>query len=133
MVNHDFLLGFGAGKAAGGGGGGGGGNTQVIFGVTQITTAEPMAFPNKKLTVAETGTYSVYWVANRYSSGGNQFIQMYIDGVPYGEQKTSFPDLHQAVELTEVSLTKNQTVELWGSTRDGYWTRCYIFEIVQTS
>lgn len=69
------------------------------------------------LTVSKTGTYDVYWTAYRTSTSGNWGTQLYIGNSAYGSAQTTFNSYYQTVHLSNVSLTANQTLSVYGRTR----------------
>lgn len=65
------------------------------------------------LTVAQTGTYKVSWMGCRNTNGGTNQSQLYINNTAYGSAQQTFTNTYaQSVVLTNVSLTKGQTVEV---------------------
>lgn len=99
---------------------GGAKNTQVVQGTTRAN-ASTMTAIGAELTVSKTGTYDVYWSAyrNNTSSGYTWTSQLYIDGTAYGTGNTSFTNNQQNNHLTNVSLTANQKIRVYGSTTRG--------------
>lgn len=70
------------------------------------------------ITVSKTGTYHVYWSAYRTSTSGSWGTQLYIAGAAYGTAQTTFTNsYYQAIHLTNVSLTANQTISVYGRSR----------------
>lgn len=69
------------------------------------------------ITVAKTGTYDVYWTAYRTNTSGTWGTQLYIDSTAYGTAQTTFSNYFQEVHLSNVSLTENQTVSVYGRSR----------------
>lgn len=69
------------------------------------------------LTVSKTGTYDVYWTAYRTSTSGNWGSQLYIGSSAYGSAQTAFNSYFQTVHLSNVSLTANQILSVYGRTR----------------
>ena len=92
------------------GGGGGSKNVQVAAGVDRVATTSYTAVNGQTLTVAKTGTYNVYWTGYRSSTSGTSGSQLYIGNTAYGSAQTTFSNHGQAVHLTNVSLTQNQTI-----------------------
>lgn len=67
-----------------------------------------------KLAVAKTGTYKVSWLGVRNTASGTCGSRLYIDGVAYGLEQTTFTNTYaQPVTLTEVPLTAGQEIEVW--------------------
>ena len=95
-------------------------NTQVVQGTTR-TNSSSMTAIGAEMTVSKTGTYDVYWSAfrNNTSSGYTWTSQLYIDGTAHGTANTSFTNNQQNNHLTNVSLTANQKIRVYGSTTRG--------------
>jgi hypothetical protein len=91
-------------------GGGSSKNVQVAAGVDRVATTSYTAVNGQTLTVAKTGTYNVYWTGYRSSTSGTSGSQLYIGNTAYGSAHTTFSNHAQAVHLTNVSLTQNQTI-----------------------
>lgn len=85
-------------------------NVQIASGVNRVATTSYTAVSGQSITVSKTGTYDVYWVGYRSSTGGTNGSQLYIDSSAYGSAQTSFSNHGQSVHLSNVSLTKNQVV-----------------------
>ena len=73
------------------------------------------AVPNVTLTVAETGTYTVSWVALRPTNTLSAGTRLYIGGTAGSEQTTWDVNnlLGQVIKLTNVNLTKNQVITVY--------------------
>lgn len=69
------------------------------------------------ITVSKTGTYNVYWTAYRTSTSGTWGTQLYIGSTAYGTAQATFSSYYQTVHLTNVSLTANQKVSVYGRSR----------------
>lgn len=70
------------------------------------------------ITVSKSGTYDVYWSSYRTSTSGTWGTQLYINGSAYGSAQTTFTSsYYQAIHLSNVSLTANQTVAVYGRSR----------------
>ena len=95
-------------------------NAQVVQGTTR-TNSSTMTAIGAEMTVSKTGTYDVYWSAfrNNTSSGYTWQSQLYIGGSAYGSANTSFTNNQQNNHLTNVSLTANQKIRVYGSTTRG--------------
>ena len=98
-------------------GGGSSKNAQVAQSTNRVTATTATAISGFSITVAETGTYDVYWSAFRSSTSGTWSTQLYVAGTAYGSSQTSWSNHIQNVHLTNVSLTKNQTVQVYGVSR----------------
>lgn len=97
------------------GGGGTSKNTQVVQGTTR-TTSSSMTAIGAEMTVSKTGTYDVYWSAFRSntSSSYTYATQLYIGGSAYGSENTTWSNHVQNVHLSNVSLTANQKIRVYG-------------------
>ena len=98
-------------------GGGSSKNAQVAQSTNRVTATTATAISGFSITVAETGTYDVYWSAFRSSTSGTWSTQLYVAGTAYGSSQTSWSNHIQNVHLTNVSLTKNQTIQVYGVSR----------------
>ena len=92
------------------GGGGSSKNVQIASGVDRVATTSYTAVNGQSITVAKTGTYNVYWVGFRSSTGGTNGSQLYIGSTAYGSAQTTFTNHGQSIHLSNVSLTQNQVV-----------------------
>ena len=93
-------------------------NVQIANGVNRVNTTEYTAVSGQTLTVAETGTYDVYWSGYRSSTSGTSGSQLYIDNTAYGSANTTFSNNGQSVHLSNVSLTKNQVIAVKARARN---------------
>ena len=109
-----------------GGGGGDSKNTQVVQGTTR-TTSSTLTAIGAEMTVSKTGTYSVYWSAFRSSTSSSYTYgtQLYVDGTAYGTQNTTWSNHVQNNHLTNVSLTVNQKIRVYG--RESRGSSYYIY------
>lgn len=98
------------------GGGGTSKNAQTVQS-TSRTTSTAYTKLCGDITVAKTGTYHVYWAGFRSSMSGTWGTQLYIDGTAYGTTQTTFSNHCQNVHLSNVSLTANQKVSVYGRSR----------------
>lgn len=109
-------------------------NVQVAAGVNRVNTISYTAVSGQSITVAETGTYDVYWAGYRSSTSGTSGSQLYIGNTAYGSAQTTFSSNGQSVHLTNVSLTKNQVVTVRARARGtSYYMYVANLTIVQTS
>lgn len=109
-------------------------NVQVADGVDRVATTSYTAVNGQTLTVAETGTYDVYWIGYRSSTSGTNGSQLYIGNSAYGTAQTTFSTNGQSVHLTNVSLTKNQVVTVRARARGtSYYMYVGNLTIVQTA
>jgi len=101
-------------------GGGTSKNTQVVQGTTR-TTSSTMTAIGAEMTVGKTGTYDIYWSAFRSntSSSYTYATQLYIDGVAYGSENSTWSNHVQNNHLTSVSLTANQKIRVRGRNSRG--------------
>ena len=97
------------------GGGGESKNTQVVQGTTR-TTSSTLTAIGAEMTVTKTGTYDVYWSAFRSSTSSSYTYgtQLYVGGTAYGTQNTTWSNHVQNNHLTNVSLTANQKLMVYG-------------------
>ena len=92
-------------------------NVQVAQSTSRVSSTSMTGISNFSISVAETGTYDVYYSAFRSSTSGTWSTQLYVAGSAYGSSQTSWSNHIQNVHLTNVSLTKNQTVQVYGISR----------------
>ena len=90
-------------------------NVQVVQGTTR-TTSSSMTAIGAEMTVSKTGTYDVYWTGVRTNTSGSYTFatQLYIDGTAYGSENTTWSNHVQNVHLSNVSLTANQKIRVYG-------------------
>ena len=102
------------------GGGGESKNTQVVQGTTR-TTSSTLTAIGAEMTVTKTGTYDVYWSAFRSSTSSSYTYgtQLYVGGTAYGTQNTTWSNHVQNNHLTNVSLTANQKIRVYGRNSRG--------------
>lgn len=102
------------------GGGGTSKNAQVVQGTTR-TTSSTLTAIGAEMTVAKTGTYDVYWSAFRSSTSSSYTYgtQLYIDGTAHGTQNTTWSNHVQNNHLSNVSLTANQKIRVYGRNSRG--------------
>ena len=99
-------------------GGGGSKNTQIVQQSATRITSTSYSKACGDITVSKTGTYDVYWTAYRTSTSGTWGTQLYINSTAYGTAQTTFTNsYYQAIHLSNVSLTANQTVAVYGRSR----------------
>lgn len=96
-------------------GGGSSKNVQVVQGTTR-TTKSAMTAIGAELTVSKTGTYSVYWDGFRSSTSSSYTYatQLYINGTAYGSENSTWSNNVQNNHLTNISLTANQKLRVYG-------------------
>ena len=102
------------------GGGGETKNIQVVQGTTR-TTSSTLTAIGAEMTVSKTGTYDVYWSAFRSSTSSSYTYgtQLYVGGTAYGTQNTTWSNHVQNNHLTNVSLTANQKIRVYGRNSRG--------------
>ena len=97
------------------GGGGSSKNAQVVQGTTRTTSSSLTAI-GAEMTVSKTGTYDVYWSAFR-SNTSSQYTfatKLYINGTGYGSEQTTWSNHEQNVHLSNVSLSVNDKIRVYG-------------------
>ena len=99
------------------GGGGSSKNAQVVQQSNTRINATTYTKASGEITVSKTGTYDVYWTAYRTSTSGTWGTQLYIGSTAYGTAQATFSSYYQTVHLTNVSLTANQKVSVYGRSR----------------
>lgn len=99
------------------GGGGSSKNAQVVQQNSTRITATAYTKACGDITVSKTGTYDVYWTAYRTSTSGTWGTQLYIGSTAYGDAQATFSSYYQTVHLSNVSLTANQKVSVYGRSR----------------
>lgn len=90
-------------------------NVQVVQGTTR-TTSSTMTAIGAEMTVSKTGTYDIYWSAFR-SNTSTQYTyatQLYINGSAHGSENATWSNHVQNNHLTNVSLTINQKLRIYG-------------------
>ena len=90
-------------------------NVQVVQGTTR-TTSSTMTAIGAEMTVSKTGTYDVYWSAFRSNTSGSYTYatQLYVGGTAHGSENTTWSNHVQNNHLTNVSLTANQKIRVYG-------------------
>lgn len=97
-------------------GGGSSKNAQTIQSTTRTTSTSYTKLCGD-LTVSKTGTYDVYWTSFRSSTSGTWGTQLYIGSTAYGTVQSTFSNHCQIVHLSNVSLTANQKISVYGRSR----------------
>lgn len=90
-------------------------NAQTVQGTTRTTSSSLTAI-GAEMTVSKTGTYDVYWSAFR-SNTSSQYTfatKLYINGTGYGSEQTTWSNHQQNVHLSNVSLTLNDKIRVYG-------------------
>lgn len=97
-------------------GGGTSKNAQILQSTTRTTSTSYTKLCGD-LTVSKTGTYHVYWTYFRSSTSGTWGSRLYIDNSAYGSAQTTYSNHVSNVHLSNVSLTADQKVSVWGRSR----------------
>ena len=114
------------------GGGGSSMNAQSHQSTTRSTSTTATSL--NSMTCSTAGTYTVTWTCTRSSTSGSWNSQLYLGGTAYGTTQTSWSNHVQTVSLTNVSLSANQTVAVYGVSRgSNYYIYCPQLTIIQTS
>lgn len=95
-------------------------NTQVVQGTTR-STSSTLSAAGAELTVSKSGTYDVYWSAFRSTTSASYTYasQLYIDGTAYESENATWSNHIQNNHLTNVSLTANQKLRVYGRNSRG--------------
>lgn len=90
-------------------------NVQIVQGTTR-TTSSTMTAIGAEMTVSKTGTYDIYWTGVRTNTSGSYTFatQLYINGTAYGSENATWSNHIQNVHLSNVSLTANQKLRVYG-------------------
>lgn len=99
------------------GGGGTSKNSQVVQQNNTRIASTSYIKACGDITVSKAGTYDVYWSAYRTSTSGTWGTQLYIGNTAYGSAQATFSSYFQTVHLSNVSLTANQTISVYGRSR----------------
>ena len=112
--------------------GGGGKNAQTIQSTSRTTSTSYTKLCGD-ITVAKTGTYDVYWTGFRSSTSGTWGTQLYIGSTAYGTAQTTFSNHAQTVHLSNVSLTADQKVSVYGRSRgSNYYAYVGMLTIIES-
>lgn len=106
-------------------------NTQTVQSTTRRDNTALGSITS--LTCSKAGTYDVYWTCSRSSTSGTWGSQLYINGVAYDTENTTFSNHVQNNHLTGVTIPANATVEVYGRSRSGYYIYAPQLTIVQTA
>lgn len=90
---------------------------QIAAGVNRVTTSTLAAVSGQSITVAKAGTYDVYWGGFRSSTSGTSGSQLYKNNTAYGTENTTFSNHGQSVHLSNVSLAKNDVIQVYARSR----------------
>ena len=115
-----------------GGGGGTSMNAQSHQSTTRSTSTTATSL--NSLTCSTTGTYTVTWTCTRSSTSGSWSSQLYVGGTASGSSQTTWSNHVQTVTLTNVSISANQTVAVYGVSRgSNYYIYAPQLTIIQTA
>ena len=103
-------------------------NVQILQSTTRATSSSYTKICGD-ITVAKTGTYDVYWSGFRSTTSGTSGSQLYIGNTAYGSAHTSFTNHVQNVHLSNVSLTANQKISVYGRSRGSNYYM-YVGELI---
>ena len=101
-------------------------NTQIVQGTTR-TNASSLTAIGSELTVSKTGTYDIYYSCMRTNTSSSYTwgTQLYIGGTAYGTENTTWSNNVQNTHLTNMSLTENQKLRVYGRNTRG--TSYYVY------
>ena len=85
------------------------------------------------LTCQTAGTYDVYWTCARSNTSQTWGSQLYINGVAYDTENTTWSNNVKNNHLTGVVLSANDTVAVYGRSRSGYYIYAQQLTIIQTA
>lgn len=112
--------------------GGGGKNAQTIQSTSRTTSTSYTKLCGD-ITVAKTGTYDVYWTGYRSSTSGTWGTRLYIGSTAYGTAQTTYSNHAQTVHLSNVSLTADQKVSVYGRSRgSNYYAYVGMLTIIES-
>lgn len=94
-------------------------NTQTVQSTTRLNNTALGSITS--LTCSKAGTYDVYWSCARSSTSGTWGSQLYINGVAYDTENTTFTNHVQVNHLSNVTIPANATVAVYGRSRSGYY------------
>lgn len=108
------------------GGGGSSKNVQIVQGTTR-TNSSTLTAIGAELTVSKTGTYDIYYSTMRTNTSSSYTwgTRLYIDGTAYGTESTTWTNNVQNIHLTNISLTVNQKLRVYG--RETRGTSYYVY------
>lgn len=97
-------------------------NTQIVQQSSTRISSSSYGKACGDITVSKAGTYDVYWSAYRTSSSGNWGTRFYVNGSAAsgtaGNEHTTFTsNYYQAIHLSNVSLSKNDVISVYGKSR----------------
>lgn len=107
------------------------GKNAQISAVVSRSASDQYTALSHSITVAKTGTYTVYWAAFRTSSSGTSGVQLVINDIDYGSPITTWSYNYASAmvgEITGVSLTENDVVTLKARARSTSYY-CYVYNL----
>lgn len=113
------------------GGGGSSMNTQTVQSTSRRNSTSLGSITS--LTCSKAGTYDIYWTCTRSNTSQTWGSQLYINNSAYGTENTTWSNNVQNNKLTGVTLSANQTVAVYGRSRNGYYIYAPQLTIVQTA
>ena len=113
------------------GGGGSSMNTQTVQSTSRRNSTSLGSITS--LTCSKAGTYDIYWTCTRSNTSQTWGSQLYINNSAYGTENTTWTNNVQNNKLTGVTLSANQTVAVYGRSRNGYYIYAPQLTIVQTA
>lgn len=101
-------------------------NVQIVQGTTR-TNSSTLTAVGSELTVSKTGTYDIYYSTMRTNTSSSYTwgTRLYIDGTAYGTESTTWTNNVQNIHLTNIALTVNQKLRVYGRNTRG--TSYYIY------
>lgn len=88
-------------------------NVQIAAGADRVATTSYSAVSGQTLTVSKAGTYDIYWVGFRSSTGGTNGSCLYVNGAAHSSGvQTAFTNHAQSIHLTGVSLAQGDVVSV---------------------
>lgn len=104
--------------------GGGGLNWQIDNSCQRINNSSYIQ-TNITLTVAVTGTYTIYYSGFRNTSSGTSGSRLYINGAQYGSNQTSFTSTYiQIPKFENVSLNAGDVINIYARSRNSSYYMC---------
>lgn len=109
-------------------------NIQIVQSTTRTNSSSATAI-SSELTVSKTGTYDVYWsvVRTNTSSSYTWGSQLYKNGSAYGSENTTWTNNTQNNHLTNISLTSEDKLRVYGRETRGtsYYVTAPVIAIVE--
>lgn len=101
-------------------------NVQIVQGTTR-TNSSTLTAIGSELTVSKTGKYDIYYSSMRTNTSSSYTwgTRLYIDGTAYGTESKTWTNNVQNTHLTNISLTANQKLQVYG--RETRGTSYYVY------